>query len=51
MEPIGRFPTLPNIIKTPQEYYRRAMQAGERDLSVIEKGWTQYQEKFLAPKF
>jgi hypothetical protein len=27
------------------------MQAGERDLSVIEKGWTQYQEKFLAPKF
>jgi hypothetical protein len=51
MEPIGRFPVPPNLIKTPQEYYRRAMQSGERDLSVIEKGWNSYQKDFLSPRF
>ena len=51
MEPIGQFPVNPNLIKTPQEFYKRAMQGGERDLAAIEKGWTSYQKDFLAPKF
>jgi hypothetical protein len=51
MEPIGQYPVNPNLIKTPQEFYKRAMQGGERDLAAIEKGWTSYQKDFLAPKF
>jgi len=51
MEPIGQFPVNPNLIKTSQEFYKRAMQGGERDLAAIEKGWTSYQKDFLAPKF
>jgi hypothetical protein len=51
MEPIGQFPVNPNLIKTPQEFYKRAMQGGERDLAAIEKGWTSYQKDFLAPRF
>jgi hypothetical protein len=51
MEPVGRFPVPPNLIKTPQEYYRRAMQGGERDLAAIEKGWNSYQKDFLSPRF
>ena len=51
MEPIGQYPVNPNLIKTPQEFYKRAMQGGERDIAAIEKGWTAYQKDFLAPKF
>lgn len=51
MEPIGQFPVPQNLIKTPEEYYRRAMQSGERNLAAIEKGWTSYQKDFLAPRF
>jgi hypothetical protein len=51
MEPIGRFPVNPNLIKNEQDFYRRAIESGQRDPAAIGKEWVQYQKDFLSPRF
>jgi len=51
MEPIGRFPVNPNLIRSEQDFYRRALESGQRDPVAIGKEWVQYQKDFLSPKF
>jgi hypothetical protein len=51
LEPIGRFPTNPNLIRSEQDFYRRALESGQRDPVTIGKEWVEYQKNFLSPKF
>ena len=51
LEPIGQFPVNPNLIRSEQEFYRRALESGQRDPVAIGKEWVEYQKNFLSPKF
>lgn len=51
MEPIGRFPVNPNLIKNESDFYKEALGRGQRDPNAISKDWIQYQKDFLSPKF
>jgi hypothetical protein len=51
LEPIGRFPVNPSLIRSEQDFYRRALESGQRDPVTIGKEWVEYQKNFLSPKF
>jgi hypothetical protein len=51
LEPIGRFPVNPSLIRSEQDFYRRALESGQRDPVAIGKEWVEYQKNFLSPKF
>jgi hypothetical protein len=51
LEAIGAFPRNPYLITSEQEFYKQAIQNGQRDPNAIAEKWVQYQKDFLSPKF